>query len=285
VDGSPYWTLHDAVVQGGKTDCEDRLGIEGRLAWVLDGATPLPDVSTSAAGSDAVWLVDTLSAGLRALAVRGLGGSETLNDLLEEALSSVCSAAERELAGQPEVPPSAAIGLLWNHPDNVEYCLLADVTVHFSGPARTHTDRRVDRANERVAARFRRLLAKTGSYDRSFNAVRRELRSTRLTLMNKPGGYWVASVLPEAAKQSIHGYQDRRAAGRVLCCTDGFSRLWDTFGLYGSAGEVLSSPRPLSELVADLRRHEDSDPECVQFPRWSVHDDAAAMVLEPVLRH
>lgn len=67
----------------------------------------------------------------------------------------------------------------------------------------------------------------------------------------------------------------------ALLASDGFYRLVDTYGRY-SAEALLQAALAdgLAPLYAALRRIEDADPQCLQYPRLKARDDATAFLLK-----
>jgi hypothetical protein len=104
--------------------------------------------------------------------------------------------------------------------------------------------------------------------------------------MNREGGYWILSTEERAAHHAMTGVFDSPVR-RVLLCSDGFSRVVDTFALASSWRELLGAYDREPELACFLERlraceREDRETvEGVRHPRWSVSDDAAALMVRP----
>lgn len=280
VTGAHSWQVLDSLQQGGKDVCEDRIGVSGSLAWVIDGATPLSDTRLTDSASDAAWLAERLDYHLRALS-RETGENQTLTMITEQLFALVARDAANEWMGEPESPPSAALGLVRNHGTYIDYLVLADVTVHVSPHGPTVSDDRVEASTRDSMALLREELSRTHEHETAMQIVRPSLLASRVADMNRPGGYWVASTDPESAKHAICGRVPSRADTRVLMCTDGFSRAWNTFPHFSDAGEVVVSAHSAREVLERIRNEESADVECVRYPRWNVHDDAAVLILTP----
>ena len=274
------WRVLDSLQRGGKSVCEDRVGVSGPLAWVIDGATPLSDSPLTNGESDAAWLADRLDSHLRAASLL-TSADQSLHQLVEGLLSSIAEDAARDWSHDPVLPPSAALGLVRNHGTWLDYLVLADVTVHVAPQAVTVTDRRVEASTEGAMVVLEHELARTQQHEEAMRSVRPALLASRQADMNTSGGYWVASIDPMAARHALSGRSEIDAATQLLLCTDGFSRAWDTFGLFDGPGEVLTSGLGALEVLRRVRQEETADHQCLRYPRWNVHDDAAALALAP----
>jgi hypothetical protein len=274
------WLILDRVeAPGGSGINEDAVGCSGNLAWVIDGATPLSRERLTYAPSDARWLVDFVQRELRT------AGEERDPRSLEEIIAEIAQKVRRASGGwraQPKFPPSAALGLARNCGEAIEYFVLADVVVAVDGRFQAAwSDDAVDRANVEAISSFEETLRATGSYEQSIAAVRPLMRRQRETRMNVDGGYWVLADDPRAAERAIRGSVRARDISRVLLCTDGFARAVQLLQLFGSWADFFAANRPLGDVLDDIRSVEANDPECLRFPRWSVSDDASALLLTP----
>lgn len=227
--------------------------------------------------SDARWIVDIAQQHLRDAAERD--DDAPLGCMVAGIATDVRSRLSA-WSRRPAFPPSAAIGLVRLRGELIEYLVLTDALVTIEGEAAwVWTDDAVIRTNRGSIAAFRRALDETGSFSMAYARVRPLLRRHRETSMNRPDGYWVLSDEPTAAAHAICGAVAAERAGRILLATDGFSRLVDCFGLYGSWQEFLASGVGLDVALRQLRDAEAADPEALAFPRWSVSDDAAALIV------
>src|SRR5262245_16152814 len=116
------WKSVDSVDLTGREPSEDRFGTRGALAWMLDGATSVAPGKVTAFETDGLWLVDRLDQALYTLADHAV----PLGELVAEALRKVRDRAGDEWTGTPEVPPSAALGIVRYSGSCVEFLVLAD---------------------------------------------------------------------------------------------------------------------------------------------------------------
>lgn len=96
-------------------------------------------------------------------------------------------------------------------------------------------------------------------------------------LRNRPGGYWIASALPAAARHAIGGTLPRTGVRSAALLTDGASRLVEPFraGSWARLLAMLEDSGP-EEVIAVVRQVEAADPDGRRWPRGKVHDDATA---------
>jgi hypothetical protein len=97
----------------------------------------------------------------------------------------------------------------------------------------------------------------------------------RRTARNVPGGYWVASADPIAAKYAITGSHRPGYVQQAAVLTDGARRLVDfDIADWPTVFKMLDEHGP-DELIMRVRDAENSDRECVIWPRSKPYDDAA----------
>jgi hypothetical protein len=270
------WKCEDVVEQPGgpgSAFSEDRLGMSGAMAWVLDGASNVAKHRvTDDRDSDASWLVRRLDHALRALSVES---DLPLTQIVGEAIARTAQQAEDEWLGVPDVPPSAALGVIRSDGRTTEYLVLADISIILQmadGAIREKTDARVDEFNTQARARMKELIAAGMTLKQARQEVNPLLAQAR-SFMNKAGGYWVASLDEHAVDNAITG--EEAGVRELVLATDGFMRIVEPFGLI--AIEDLFVPDcSLGELARRVRQAERDDPETRQFARWSVSDDLSA---------
>jgi hypothetical protein len=271
----PMWKSMDSVDLPGRACSEDRFGTSGTMAWILDGASSVSPGQVTTASSDAAWIVDHLADALRTLAA----DPAPLKDLVAAAIRRTADLVDDEWNGSPEVPPSAALGVVRHVDDHTEFLVLADVSVILrpEAGAQWFIDRRVDVHNRPAADAMERALSDASmSFEQASQHTRPYLAKPRQSAMNKPGGYWVASIDEAAAEHALTGTVD--GAEDVILASDGFTRALDLFGLVPDADSLFD--RDFRQLAQDIRGVERDDPDTRKFPRWSVSDDICAHRLQ-----
>jgi hypothetical protein len=151
----------------------------------------------------------------------------------------------------------------------IEYARLGDCTGVFAlGGVTVSTGRsQLHNLDEQVLAKMR-ALQRTGVRDdtRLRQAITEDLRANR-NLTNVAGGYWVLSVEPEAAEHLETRAMPYESQATALLMSDGFYRAVDTFQLVGEDRLIArAKDEGLTSILAEVRRIENGDPECVQYP-------------------
>lgn len=195
--------IRQASRRGVGANNEDRLGAGADWAFVLDGATAPAGVASGCI-HDVSWLVDRLAEALRAT----LSTPMPLADALAVAIERVRYAHGGACDLDNPDSPSATVALARRREDGFDYLVLADTAVVFAqedGTVRAVSDDRVDR------------LPGGRPYSRQL------VRESR----NAPGGFWVASTVPEAAYEALTGTV---LTSEFALMSDGCSRLVDYYG-------------------------------------------------------
>jgi Protein phosphatase 2C len=219
------------------------------FAVVLDGATATPGIDTGCV-HDVSWLVNRLGAELaRDLLTASLG----LPDILSRAIQGVMAQHADTCDLTNPDSPSSTVAIVRDRGDAVDYLALADSPIVL---------RRVDGAVDVV--HDNRIDVLPGY---SVEIVRR--------LRNAPGGFWVASTAPDAAKEALTGSVAQDRLDCIGLFTDGASRLAERHGLrWTDLIELLNHDGPAA--VIDRVRHEDA--RITDDRPGKVHDDATAVL-------
>lgn len=263
---------------------EDAIGSCGNAVWILDGATSVGDPCIDAP-SDAQWYVRTFSKSLES----GLLLNATLptRDLLKQSITATAELfAKQNLRANPERHelPSAAFAMARILENKFELSALGDCNAIF----RSQTGRIRQFADPALAQLEAELLDELVSQKRSGPGsdgvcaraqMAPQLRATR-SKMNCPDGYWILSFDHDAVDHIACAAIDLEHAlnRRVLLVSDGFARLWETFGAVQLDDFLVATTSLLlDDAFARLRELENADPECRQYPRFKRHDDATCV--------
>lgn len=222
-------------------------------AVVLDGATAADGVDTGCV-HDVAWLVRRLA---RALAVRLAGaGDRSLAGLLAEAIDEVRAAhgGSCDLAN-PDSPSSTVA--MTRRRDGVFECLvLADSPIVFrrrDGSVRVLDDDRLERLPG----------------GRPYTPA--HVRAHR----NRPGGFWVAGGVPEAAYEAVTATVPVPEVDTVTMFTDGVTRLVEHYGHdWPDLLDALRARGP-GHVIELVRAAERARPPAGAKP----HDDATALLI------
>jgi protein phosphatase 2C-like protein len=219
------------------------------FAVVLDGATATPGVDTGCV-HDVSWLVTRLGA---ELARHLLTTSLSLADILGHAIRAVMAQhADTCDLSNPD-SPSSTVAIIRDRDGAVDYLALADSPIVLRG---------VDGAIDVV-------------HDNRLDFLPGYTVEIVSQLRNAPGGFWVASTSPEAAKQALTGSVVRDRIDCIGLFTDGASRLAERHGLrWADLIRLLDDEGPTA--VIDRVRHEDA--RTADDKPGKVHDDATAVL-------
>ena len=231
---------------------EDHVVCGPDWAVVLDGATPAPGAD-SGCRHGVPWLVGRLGGAL-ALALSS-GTRAGLADILEQAIRDTMAAHADTCDLANPRSPSATVSIVRRRGDTLDYLALCDSPIvlrHRDGSVRVVLD---DRTARLPGGR----PYPPGLVD--------EMR-------NRPGGFWVASTKPEAAREALTGAVPVTDLDGVLVCTDGVHRLVEWYGHTWAQVVTIAEkygPARLVELVREAER--------THGPRGTakVHDDATAV--------
>jgi hypothetical protein len=266
------WQQVQKVEIAGTGCFEDRAGVCGSMAWILDGASAVSEQRITDAESDALWMVDSLDADLKVVANEPV----PLDELVKRAIQRTAMRAEHDWNARPEVPPSAALGVIRRLDDRTEFLVLADVSIILRTDAGVfeYTDQRVDDGNHGARHTMIDRLAAGGSFKQAFEQARPYLAENRLSRMNRPDGYWVASIDDHAVRHALTGALD--GVREAILASDGFMRVRKPFKLIPDVAALFDPSTSLEEWATAIRQAESNDPDTSRYPRWRVADDICA---------
>ncbi|HCU92266.1 MAG TPA: integrase [Actinobacteria bacterium] len=239
---------------------------------VLDGAGS-PAGLPSGCSHSVAWYARTLG-GL--LAGQITDASQTLADALAASIADVSALHSDTCDLANPHSPSAAVAAVRTLGGRLDYLVLSDCTLIADRPGGEPlvlSDNRLDEVHAKLG--YPASMPPHGSPDRqaAMLAHVRELGRFR----NQPGGFWVASTAPAAAREAFTGSLPLADLAAVALLTDGATRMVDVFGLL-TWPETLSllRERGPDELITETRNIEASDPDCLRWPRSKTSDDATA---------
>jgi Protein phosphatase 2C len=237
---------------------EDYLVIGPTWAVVLDGASPPPSF-VSGCIHDEAWLVARLAAGLiRELAVHP---ATPLADALFAAIDITCRAHSDSCDLANPSSPSSTVSIIRQRDDHVDWLVLADSPIL------------IDTAERRVQV----ITDDRNAHLPDFTPEC--FRDHR----NRPGGFWVASTVPEAAHEALTGSVPLAGLSSAAIMTDGVARYVELFQL-GDWPDLLNALHRdgVTSVVRTVRRAEMDLPEISHGSNGRTvkrHDDATAAAI------
>lgn len=276
----------DSVSEAGKAVNEDRATASPGAAWILDGATGLGPQPLFPGPSDPAWFVETADALLAQLTREDHEGKVLLRRLVADLQEACAAAALAPLADTEIELPSASLAVAQMIAADIQLLMLGDCKLLLR-----HQDGHVEALDESSVAPFDAKLVDALRVMRAGGKAPLSEIMSRLTPLirqnrlwkNRPGGYGVLTA--DAACLAFAETTRRPAADvtHLLLATDGFYRLVDTYRMV-TASELMEAAleRGLGPLHVALRRLEESDPECLAFPRLKPRDDATALLVAVV---
>lgn len=265
--------IQSATESGSATPNEDCVASTSHVMVVLDGLTARTETGCL---HGVAWFAERLSTSI-------LEFSHLL-DLVEALRAAIIHTASLhadscDLANP--ATPCAAVGIVKVERDRLRYLALGDVTIVIDSGSNqlAISDLRVNKTaqNERAEAD----ALPSGSIDKAAALVR--MKRVEIAARNTPGGYWIAAADPSAADEAITGEMPLSAVQRVAILTDGAARAVDVFNLFDWRGalDLLAASGP-RELIAQVRKVEESDPLAKLWPRNKISDDATVIFLDRI---
>ena len=267
-------TIHGyTLASGAPADNEDWFGATDDAVVVLDGATIRTETGCT---HGLQWYVRRLGA---ALLDGAADTSRTLREVLADAIGQVRALHVDTCDLNHPGTPSAAVGIVRQTGDHVEWLVLADITVMVQTDDNllVEVDNRVSETAPAERAACDQYLIGTEEKLEAIVAM----KHLELAARNVDGGYWVASVVPEAAEHARTGSWPTADVRSIGVCSDGTMRCLrlTTVTNYAAAMAVLAASGP-QWLVDYVRAAEDSDPQGARWPRNKARDDATAVYLD-----
>jgi hypothetical protein len=261
---------------------EDIFGHAGKTVWVMDGATGLSDTPLlPQAPSDPSWLVEAFDDFFHMNAPRY---DNDLVGLVTEGIRRVRDKFDLQRARDPEHAyelPVATLVMAHASYDTLTVLTLSDSYLI----ARTDSGTRLlggDPLHEALDAHSLKALTDLRAQGvTDLHTARQRLlpliRQGRMKA-NQPGGYTALGIEPGI--EAHLKVTTLPLPEQALLVSDGFSRLWDTFGAYTPESLLTAAElKGLEPLYAQLRRLEDADPDALRHPRLKKSDDATAVLV------
>lgn len=263
---------------------EDRVGWGNHYLFAIDGASGLTDSKViSNHKSDAAWLAEGMCRGLeRLLPCEGMSLQEILQKIAAGLKEEYDSEWKKKMGNSIPDYPSAAVAILRQRKDVVEYLGLGDCAVtveETQGKIEAITEDRLTSLDHIAIEQMVALRHKTECGMTQVMDYLKTLLIHNRNLRNHQDGYWIFD--PSGAGIS-HARQKSWPANQVksvAIMTDGFTQLTDTFSLAADMPDLhlKIKEQGLALLSMELFSHQQADPDCYAYPRFKVRDDTSAV--------
>lgn len=267
----PSITAHTRL--SGTKPNEDWYAATDNLIVVLDGATIRTDTGCV---HGLPWYVHQLGS---ALLTAAQDYDTSLPIAIAQAIERVAEFHRSTCDLHHPGTPSAAIGIARRNDERWEWASLGDVSVIVQTPdgVQVTSDNRVSQIAVPERRECDRYLLGTQEKLDAIHAM----KPVELANRNVAGGYWIASVLPEAAEHAYTSSAEADDVARLAVCSDGAMRALDLTSINtpGAVLEVLRATGP-ETLVDQVRAAEMADSLGRRVPRNKAYDDATAVFLE-----
>jgi hypothetical protein len=263
------------ATQAGSTDkpSEDFAAADPRVVLVLDGLSSPPELGSGCVHGTP-WFVARL--GTQILHEATCRPECPLTDCVADAISAVAAAHADTCDLAHPGTPSSAVAVVREGAETLEYLVIFDSVIVFDGPAgpRVVTDLRADDyAREEHLETLRHRIG-TREHQRAVTSLVAAQRPFR----NRPGGYWVAAVTPDSARNAVTGTVPLEEVHRLAVLSDGASCLVDDYDQmsWPEFMDLLAAEGP-ERIIDRVRAAETDDHEGIRWPRYKRSDDSTVV--------
>jgi serine/threonine protein phosphatase PrpC len=246
---------------------EDRIFTTANAVIILDGASE-PDPTDRNGG----WYAETLGQEIQNLLVINPG--RKLAEIVAEAIRNITDRHNLSPGG-----PSATVSIARWTDHLLDLFVLGDspiVTLTRDGQIRELVDHRLEQVAQPERARLDEV-----DDDTAMREAWRALIAAERAARNVPGGYWIAETNPAAANEAVNASHSIGTISTILMMTDGLSDGVDHYRIPATYAEAAEIARRDPKVLVDLvHATEESDPDCVRWPRSKRHDDKSLAIIE-----
>lgn len=249
----------------------DRVIVTQGAIVVLDGASAFGPAAISPAA-----YADRLGAEIATAVTASPAGP------LPEILAASIAATASALNLPDDDGPSSTVAVARVNDGTADLLLLGDTCIAYrsAGTTTVLTDDRLDQLGLPQSRLYRERLAAGSGYGPAHTEILRELQAGQRARRNVPGGYWIASADPEAARQAITVTLPAASLEWIVLATDGAADTIRRLGLDDWDAIARTNQAGLSALLEHCREWEaNADPDGSQYPRAKRHDDKAIAVI------
>ncbi|MDR1774354.1 MAG: hypothetical protein LBR30_05755 [Clostridioides sp.] len=266
--------------QGASKYNEDIAGITPFGAWVLDGATGLNDKNLVSNTSDARWYVHWWNDFL----YQNISSDKSLKEIISLGIFKIKKDYLNRLNGKIVEKidfPSSSIAILKFHKEKIEYFSLGDCSIFVdNGSKKIIKDDSVCKLDNLVYEKMKQISEKEKlNFEEIRASVQNLVISNRLK-KNTPHGYWILDFDENSVEKAIHGYLDIDGKTSFLLASDGFTCSCDRYDLFSEEDMIdIARTKGIEYIFNMIRKFENEDKNALKTPRFKIHDDASAILL------
>lgn len=257
---------------------EDIVGFYKNVTWVIDGATSIfPKTYLSDEKNDVVWIVEQVENWLPHF----IDDDLTLEEILSKTMEQVREEAYRINPQLEEVKgyelPSFTVVMIRQIGQRLQYFLLGDsgFIIKSKDKIEHFTDERLQQFNDRNKKVMEQLKASVSLKDPKLLKVLQEQRK----LMNTEEGYWIGSIDGKGISRGITGEITLKGNTRILCFSDGYSRIFDLFHAI-DINDFSLEEAFVDKTIRQIREIEEKDSNSSLYPRPKKSDDLSVILVE-----
>ena len=257
---------------------EDITGTYQNVAWVIDGATPIFNHNYISEENDVVWIVDQINKWMPSF----INNNKNLEQILFKTVNKVNEIAlsiNEKLAMVPGYElPTFTIIMTRIINNQLEYYVLGDcgMLLNAEDTIQYITDKRIEKFSKKNQRSIEQIQS-SNVLDKDARILSC-LQETR-KLLNKKEGYWIGSLDAKGIAHGISGTIEIKQNARFLCFSDGYARFFELFKLKDISSFSFELDY-IKETIRLVREIEESDHECVVYPRSKISDDLSIILIE-----
>lgn len=254
---------------------EDAVSVGRACAIVVDGATPL------FIDNDTLGLVAKFSSRL---------ASDLNNNFLQDQALARCVFDTRDAMANDFIspnqvdPPSASLAAAVIGEEKINYIVIGDckfVRIPASGGESIVFDERLPDLNRKSTLELKKLQDSGVSHKDAVSQCMGLQKLHRINETTRGGGMSLSATVNQIPV-FLEGEFFTHSGDRILLCSDGFSRLVDTYKTFLTYRDLADniSQFGIDSIIKKLREIEDNDSECRVYPRMKKSDDASCVLIE-----
>lgn len=259
---------------------EDAVGFFGNVAWAIDGATSIfPNSYLSHEKNDIIWIVEHVEKWLPSFIDNQLSLEEILRKTMEQVRAEAYSKNNQLDEVRGYELPTFTVVLIRQIDQRLEYYILGDsgLLIESENKIKHLTDNRLQEFSDRNKKVINQLQGNFKLDDPKVLKVLQEQRK----LLNTEEGYWIGSIDGRGISQGIKGEMKVNEKTRILCFTDGYSRIFDLFH-FVDIKDVSLAVDFIKNTINQIRSIEMEDRECSIYPRPKISDDLSVILVETI---